>query len=98
VANAALFISDLIEGPHDFLGEFRRLAKNLRQHLARDIAEPRKLTKFAEIQNIVQQKNRVVHRGLVNWHRALQQWLPTLNPRREPSSVVPQELSFTPEP
>ncbi len=58
-----------------------------------------KLTKLAEIQNIAQQKNSVVHRGLVNRHRALQQCgLPTLNPRRKPASVVPQELSFTPEP
>ena len=73
VANAALFISDLIERPHDFLGELGRLAENLGQHLARDISEPRKLTKLAEIQNIAQQKNSVVHRGLVTRHRALQQ-------------------------
>ena len=99
VANAALSISDLIEGLHDFLGEFGRLAENQGQHFARDVSEPRKLTKLIEMQNIAQQKNSVVHRGLVNRHRALQhEGLITLNPRREPASVVPQELSFTPEP
>ena len=53
-----------------FLGELRGLAQNSLDHIRRGVRKTRKIVIALQTQHIVQHEERVVHRGLVDWHRS----------------------------
>ena len=71
VARAAFLVADAIKRGEDFLAELGRLAQHRFDHVGRSLAESREIAVTIEMEDVVQQKQRIVHRGFVGRHRSL---------------------------
>ncbi len=67
---AAFLIAGIVEWKEHFLGELRGFAQDGLDHIRRGVSKTRKVVVALETQHIVQHEERVVHRGLVDWHRS----------------------------
>ena len=71
VARAAFLVADPIERGEHFLAELGRLAQHRLDHIGRSVGKARQIAVAVEMEDVVQQEQRVVHGGLIGRHRSL---------------------------
>ena len=68
---AAFLVADAIEWGEHFFAELARLAQHGFHQIGRSVAEAGQIAVAVEMQDVVQQKQRIVHGRLVGRHRSL---------------------------
>ena len=68
---AALFVADAIERGKDFFAVLGRFAQHGFDEVGRSVGETGEIAVTIEVEDVVQQKQRIVHGGFVGGHWSL---------------------------
>jgi hypothetical protein len=71
MARAAFLVADAIERGEHLFAELGRLAQHGFHHVGCGIAEAGQIAVAVEMEDVVQQEQRIVHGGLVGRHQSL---------------------------
>ena len=78
LARAAFSVADAVERGEDFLAELRSFAQHRLDEIGRGVGKARQIAVTLEVENVIEQEQRVVHGGLIARHDPL----PGVAPRR----------------
>ena len=67
----AFFVADAVERGEHFFAELGRFAQHRFHHVGRSLAETGKIAETLDMEDVVQEEQRIVHGGFVGRHRSL---------------------------
>ena len=71
MARAAFAVADAIERGEHLFAELGRLAQHGLDHIGRGVGKARQIAVAVEVEDVVQQEQRIVHGGFVGRHQSL---------------------------